>query len=494
MKRLLLSILLISFTGMLFAKSVELQQAKEVAINAYYQKLNLYVGATDMSDIDVHNFYTISENGVPVYYIFNFTDYGFIIISAEDNFTPVLGYSLDRHHNPELSGESFQGWMKGRAGAINYVKENNMTATPEIAQKWQELIHFDEMSWIPQKDGKDIEQLLTATWNQDWPYNYYCPMDDDGPGGRAYVGCVATAMSMIMHYWRYPHQGEGEHSYFAYPYGTLSVNFGEATYDWDGMLDNSDSQVNMPMALIGYHAAVAVDMQFGADGSGAYSDDVPYAMKTYFGYSNSIVYRPRSQYPWNTWHGHIQAELEEGCPVYYSGRDAPQNGAGHAFVLDGFHSADDMYHFNFGWSGYDNGWYDITDPSGYEWYYTQAMVNNIFPDDPDYPYGCSSDHPLNNLVGSFEDGSGPQESYEASADCSWLIDPQTENDSVKYITLNFVNLDTDPEDVITIYDGASTSDPVLGEFSGTTTPSESIVSTGISAISNPGISKCLNPV
>ncbi|MBN2175211.1 MAG: C10 family peptidase [Bacteroidales bacterium] len=478
MKRFVLSILFIACAGMLFAKNVDLQQAQAVALNAYFQKVNLYSGEITMNDLEIQNFYTVSENGVPVYYIFNFTSYGFIIISAEDNFTPVLGYSLEKQHNPEYAGDNFTGWMKGRAGAIEFVRDNNMQASNEIKAKWENLINFDENSWIADKDGKDIETLLTATWNQDWPYNYYCPADNAGPGGHVYVGCVATAMSQIMHYYRYPNQGSGSHSYFAYPYGTLSVNFGEATYDWDGMVDNSDTYVNLPMALIGYHAGVAVDMQYSADGSGAYSDDVPYAMKTYFGYSNTISYRERSQYPWSTWHGLIQDELEANRPVYYSGRDAPQNGAGHAFVLDGFHSADEMYHFNFGWSGYDNGFYDITDPSGYEWYYYQAMVINFFPGDAGYPYGCTSDHQLTNLVGSSEDGSGPLENYANNVDCSWLIDPQTENDSVSHITLSFVMLDTESEDVFTVYDGATTSDPVLGTFSGNSTPGEDIVSSG----------------
>jgi hypothetical protein len=131
---------------------------------------------------------------------------------------------------------------------------------------------------------------------------------------------------------------------------------------------------------------------------------------------------------------------------------------------------------NFGWSGYDNGWYLITNAGGFT--SNQGMVHNIIPADAGYPYGCTTAKPQTCLVGSFEDGSGPQQLYEGDVNCSWLINPQTANDSVSKITLNFVVLDTESEDMITIYDGDNTSAPVLGTYSGTVPPSGFINSTG----------------
>ncbi len=73
--------------------------------------------------------------------------------------------------------------------------------------------HFNPLSL--KGGGKAIEPLLTCTWDQLYPYNYYCPVRTTQPNssGKALVGCVATAMSQIMLYWRYPHQGTGSHSY-----------------------------------------------------------------------------------------------------------------------------------------------------------------------------------------------------------------------------------------------------------------------------------------
>lgn len=52
----------------------------------------------------------------------------------------------------------------------------------------------------------------------------------------------------------------------------------------------------------------------------------------------------------------IQKELIAGRPVLYSGQSTA---GGHAFVLDGC-DENDMYHFNWGWSGYANGYYSLS--------------------------------------------------------------------------------------------------------------------------------------
>ena len=137
-----------------------------------------------------------------------------------------------------------------------------------------------------------MDPLLPVLWNQDFPYNAYCPLDAAGPGGHVYAGCVATAMSMIMTYYRYPEHGTGSYSYNYSPYGNISANFGQTYYDWDAMLNSitsgSGRAVNA-IAELQYQCGVSVRMMYGADGSGAYSEDVPYALRTYFGDRKSVV-------------------------------------------------------------------------------------------------------------------------------------------------------------------------------------------------------------
>ena len=473
MKRLLLSILLISFAGFLFAEKVELKEAETVARNAYFQKLNTYFQPVGYDAVQIAEQFIIKTNGEETLYAFDFAGYGFILIAAEDAIEPVLGYTFDNPYPSVNQPDGFKGVLNEFKEHIQYLRDNKIEPSAEIKQQWDNLISFDPSQFTPQKGDKDIDPLLTCTWNQDSPYNFLCPADDDGPGGHVYVGCVATAMSQIMYYWRYPEHGQHTKTYYASGYGNQTVNFEEATYDWDAMVDNSDSKYNYEIAEIGYHAGVSVEMMYSPDGSGAYSDDVPFALKYYFKYSNSCVYKQRTNYNLTTWKNMVQSELDDNCPVDYSG-SSPDGG--HAFVLDGRHDADDTYHFNFGWSGSGNGWYPITNAGGFP--SNQGMVMNIVPNDPDYPYGCNPDMERTAIYGSFEDGSGPMENYDANADCSWLINPQTDTDSVTYIKIEFVKFDTDPNDVVTIYDGPSTDDPVLGTYSGTTVPPGTISSSG----------------
>ena len=468
MKRLLLSLFLTSFISVLFAANVELQDAKTIAKNAYFQKINSYLEEIEYDALVILDYYVINSDNESVIYAFDFENYGFILIAADDAIEPVLGYSFDNHYTSENQSQGFKGVLWEYGTHITYLRTNKIEASPEISQQWNELASFKPSVFTPKDGSKDIEPLLTVTWDQSWPYNYYCPIRTTQPNsnGQALVGCVATAMSQIMLYWRYPHQGTGSHTYYCYPFGSQTANFGATTYDWDAMQDNI-SQINLAAGIIGYHAGVSVDMDYNSPGgSGAFSEDVAYALKTYFNYSNSVMWQQRFN-PLSTWEGILQDQLEDNCPVYYSGQSPD---GGHAFVVDGYHESDGKYHFNFGWGGSGNGWFLITDAGGFTTY--QAMVRNIIPADVDYPYGCNPDFELTNMRGSFEDGSGPQEDYDQSASCSWLINPQTEHDSVRKIKISFVTLDTDDADVVTVYDGSSTSDPVLGEFFGSIVPND----------------------
>lgn len=471
MKRTGIILLLFSFAITLFAAKVELQDAKNYAVNAYYQKLNLFYEEVSLDQVQIAEFHTIEKNGEAVYYVFNMENYGFIILSAEDALNPVQAYSFDNFFYPEEYQDNLTGWMNSRANAVVYSRNNNMQASEETAEQWSTLKDANNLTLFT--DDKSVDPLLTQTWNQDWPENYYMPLDQAGPGGRCYVGCVATAMSMIMHYWRYPLQGVGQKTHSSGGYPAVTVNYDNTYYDWDAMLDNSDGAVNLPMAEIGLHAAVSVNMDWGPYGSGTYSTYVPGAMKYYFGYNSTATLYEKQNYNWTSWKSYLETEIDALCPVYYSGDNGE---SGHAFVCDGY-NADEMYHFNFGWSGSGNGWYDVTTPAGFDWYYNQSIVRFLYPDEDNYPYGCTPDYERNTLVGSFEDGSGPMEDYEANLSCNWLINPQTDIDSVDYINLEFVQMNTDENDIITVYDGPTKSDPVLGTYSGDEPPSGYISST-----------------
>lgn len=464
-------IFLLGFMISVHAGNVEENDAQKVAVNFYYEKHNQFQGTIDYKDIVIEKIITKESNGEPVLYAFNFQGGGFVIVSAEDAYEPVIGYAYTGDFPLYLDPNSNYGsFIQSYIEQIDFARENNLEAESTVSNMWNHLLlsNIDEL--LTTTDSRDIEPLVASLWNQDNPYNAMCPEDPAGPGGRVYAGCVATCMSQIMHYWRYPEVGEGSHSYYASGYGTQTANFGATNYSWDGMQNSINSNNPIPIAELQYHAGVAVEMMYGPDGSGAYSQDVDDALRDYFRYANA-QYLDKSNYSASAWMDILKEELDLGRPMYYSGRTS--DNSGHAFVCDGYQGND--FHFNFGWSGSNNGFYSLYNVGGF--YIGQKCVRRFYPTEADYPYYASGAYTITERSGSITDGSGPVEDYLDNASASWLIDPQTTEDSITDITITFYEFETEANDVVTIYDGPTTSDPVLGTFSGTTNPG-TIESTG----------------
>jgi hypothetical protein len=77
----------------------------------------------------------------------------------------------------------------------------------------------------------------------------------------------------------------------------------------------------------------------------------------------------------------LKTQIDAGRPVYYSGRDIDDGG--HAFVCSGYTDTD-LFHFNFGWSGSNNGYYSVDNVGGF--FNDQAAVIDIYPENSNtYP-------------------------------------------------------------------------------------------------------------
>lgn len=200
--------------------------------------------------------------------------------------------------------------------------------------------------------GEVIKPLLgNIKWDQSAPFNNLCPSGTP-------VGCVATAMAQVMYYYRYPEHGYGQHSY-SYNGVDHHVDFEATTYQWDLMYDyynrNCTDEQNFEVAQLSYHCGVAADMQYAPGGSGAWTEYLPDAMYNYFGYNSLAACVHRSAYHYEDWTELLLNELREGRPIIFSGTN---NEVGHCFVVDGY-NAEGLFHVNWGWSGYYNGYFDI---------------------------------------------------------------------------------------------------------------------------------------
>ncbi|MGE5425273.1 MAG: C10 family peptidase [Syntrophothermus sp.] len=468
--------LILSLTG--FAKKVDKNSAQLAGKNFYYEVVNARK-AVPYQEIRITSDFTVSRENEAVYYVFNINnDEGFIIISADDAAAPVIGYSFTGSYSDENQPSQFVYWMNNKAEEISWIRNRQLQPDLDITTTWNRLLSDDPADLQIDRGSRDVEPLLSCTWDQSFPYNSMCPQDpgsSPGYNGRVPVGCVATAMAQIMFYWRYPEVGQGSHCIVPQPsYGPQCANFGQTTYDWNGMSNAPGSECD-PVALISYHAGVSVDMHYAPDGSGSYLNKIPNAMKNYFKYSTEIMYVTKVSYSTTGWEDLLKGDLDNGQPLEYGGQD-PANG-GHAWVCDGYQGTN-FFHFNWGWGGAENGYFYLTNlnPSGYNFSQSQNAVVHIKPLTTGYPAGCTGSKDVKTYdYGTIEDGSGPVSDYASNSNCSWLIAP---DDSVMSISLTFNRMDTDPNDVIKVYDGDNTSATLLGTYSGTTPPTAPIASTG----------------
>ena len=359
MKRTFLLIITLLAFNTMFAGSIDVERAKEFGFK--FVKANFE--QTENHTLDL--VYTMkSESGEPCFYVFNVSDYGFVMVSATDLVRPILGYSEEGIFETDNIAPSFGFMMDNYKDAITYAINEVVDVKPEIAAEWVNLEKTGKLN--PAMRGEKVGPLCKTTWDQSWPYNYYCPEQPASwaSNGRAVVGCVATAMSQIMKYWEYPTTGTGSHTYKPqtdYDYPEQTANFGATTYDWANMpasIDKNSPQVEMEaVGLIGYHCGVSVEMMYDSDGngSGAFSFDVPNALKKYFGYAES-TYQEKTVTA-QVWDSYLREALEMHRPVFYSG--TAKTGGGHAFICDGF-DENGLFHFNYGWSGTGDGFFVST--------------------------------------------------------------------------------------------------------------------------------------
>jgi len=463
---LTLALAILAFSGS-FAKEVTKEDARKAAINAYFEKVNQYDDGISFSDVVVTYDYTRYSDGTAAFYAFDFSSGGFMIIAAEDALNPIIGYSFEGEFPKGEHAYVYSSFIQGYVDQVNYIRENNIEADATTINAWKYYLTNEVSGLNTFRDPKDVDPLVTSMWNQDSPYNLMCPEDPSGPNGHVYVGCVATAMSQIMHYYSYPTNGTGDHCYTpGNPvYGQQCADFENTYYRWTGMMDNINNYNPMPIAEIGYHCAVGVNMNFSPSGSGSFSYIVPNRLNAFFRYSGT-QHLEKGNYTPSGWNDILTGEIDLDRPLYYSGQSTT---GGHAFVCDGYQGTD--YHFNFGWSGYGNGYYPLIGSNGVNGYYMQqACVRYFYPSDPNYPYHNTGDIVITEYSGQFMDGSGPLDDYLPNNEASWLIDPQTAEDSITDVTLYFVSFDLESGDYLRIYDGGDASAPLIGEYTGNTLP------------------------
>lgn len=320
------------------------------------------------------------NNGNPSYYIVNYKEDGFIMISADNRINPVRAYSLTENFPMDSDSlpSGLLGWMMESSEMVSQIRVLNKEQTLSAKKSWdnceiQRSLGISGLGLDLPCDGDggggcedqytQVGPLLTTTWGQWAGYNNTVPHTGcNSSNGRAPAGCVATAMAQIMKYYEHPND-----------------------YDWGNMPNTIGSnETSQLMEDIGD----AVDMDYTCDGSEAYMSDVPSAFNE-FGYNNAKY----SEYK----HLTVKDQLKWEKPVILVGfREKGfcflgwcSYNKGHAWVTDGYKETtycetgtSYLYlHMNWGWSGSEDGWYGYNNwnPGDRSYNYKKEMIYNINP-------------------------------------------------------------------------------------------------------------------
>jgi hypothetical protein len=344
MKKLVIFLIIFCYSTNIFTQNISLETGKIVATNWYRhyapgdKKLGSIIKTTEYRYRETTNFY-----------IFSFDKGGFVIVSANSQAEPILGYAFEGTVPDIIDNPAVKCMFDGYAQQIDTLNTFNLKSAA-INPKWGTILNNQFLK----STGLSVGPLLKTKWGQSCYYNELCPSNPCGPCGHCVTGCVTTAMAQLMKYWNYPIKGKGSNTYIDYANGNISADFGSTTYQWTQMSD-SLSNSNNAVATLMYHCAVAIGTGFGSGGSAGNSSVDPYI--NYFDYSSNAKKIYRINYTASQWSNVLKQELDLSRPVILD-TDFSRR-VGHSFVCDGY-TDNDFFHFNWGWDGAANGYYLIS--------------------------------------------------------------------------------------------------------------------------------------
>ncbi|MCX2744046.1 C10 family peptidase [Mangrovivirga sp. M17] len=334
------------------------------------------------------------KKGKSAFYIINYKEGGFIILSADNRLEPIRAFSYDGKfpiHQKEISG-GLISWLSQTKEMVSEARVLNQEETDEVSQSWNICEIQSNLRINPiEEDGscggdggssncknsyESKGPLMSTKWGQEGMFNTLVKYENCSLG-TAPTGCVATAMAQVMRF----HETPGN-------------------YNWSIM---PDGQGSLETAKLMRDIGFTIKMEYSCESSGAsmvnatnaFSSDFGYQVATYTSFNREQVIE----------------QLRSDQPVILSGfRNRDQNGIlcfmgwcsysisnGHAWVTDGYRinktcNYDDKgnlyststYYFlymNWGWDGNEDGFFKWNDWTPYRrnYQYHKEMIIKIKP-------------------------------------------------------------------------------------------------------------------
>ncbi len=380
-KLLILSVVLLLFVNLLSGKSVSISQSKKVLYNFLKYK--------NHSEIKIKSESKIKDDNLLLAYVYQLKPNGFVVISADDIIYPIMAYSFRDNLIENDDNLIYEMLIYDIRNRLKHSPENLKTTAKE---RWDYFLSYSQNG----KDTKDYQQWpaegctqtdgwVETTWNQTGVFNRFCPLD--GPNQRSVVGCVATAMSMIIDF----------HHYVG------NVQFSDAddyTSGWDDQMHIDDDyqerdypsfpELNEYLVVLNEHyennipltnddksalcfaAGIATHMIYGANGSGTWVSEVQTGLLNKFGFSSADYVDNIDNQFYQDLADNMKSMKPAELAIYTSGWNN-----GHAIICDGYNT-NNYFHLNYGWGTSNNTcWYSLPEGMPYNYSILANAVINI---------------------------------------------------------------------------------------------------------------------
>ncbi|NOY60175.1 MAG: T9SS type A sorting domain-containing protein [Calditrichaeota bacterium] len=378
-----------SFHNPVFSKTANVADIQKIArefltwktsFHTFNKNTNTYVeNITPLDDLQSNNLLA---------YIVNLAPEGFLVISAETNFEPVIAYSFRHNWIADTSAVFYKILLRDLRNRKNALSELPADIRQKNDRKWQigYKIAAAESTFYqwPEQGSTATGGWLETTWHQHAPYNSFCPVDPFS-NLKSQVGCVAIAMAQVVNYHKYiGNLYLNKDDRYETTYRGIKIDADSLKNDFPGFrqlnnylqtlrqkyLDNTQLG-NNDKAALSFACGILVKMDYTSKVSGSVTKNVAIALKQKMDYNSADFILEGKKF-----YDLLIENMMNGLPALLTL-------TGHVIVADGYNT-DSFFHLNFGWgsenpASISDAWYLIPEymPRNYNKIYDGVL--NIMP-------------------------------------------------------------------------------------------------------------------
>ena len=230
-----------------------------------------------------------------------------------------------------------------------------------------------------------IPPLVECKWDQDAPFYNHLKYS----GKYKLVGCTALAIAQICYYWmvqRGYHRGCKATAKYTTSTNKYAVDALPplTVFDWKNIVakPKTTAEKNAVAELCEY-IAKALHSDFGGKMTSAMRTLAESVINTHLrlGEAKHVYMSTAGKAAFDEM---IYNDLAAGRPVFMTGQSTADGG--HSYVIDGYDAATNKYHVNWGWEGYLDGYYGLSDMKPGKYNYNGSKMG-IFKIQPLYKLG-----------------------------------------------------------------------------------------------------------